>query len=501
MELLSKALEDANKKNAATWTKVDKELSLLNIALSTLGSLAAELIQLWCGNKDRHGVSSGQARKGEQTNYVGAFFRKIPLTKQAQPVLGSVLSKPDHDSLHEDWLRQKGSKRTLELLVTHSSPSDIKILERAVRIQKTYPTIRRLADDRSLEARKLGHRSFSGEMRNRLPLDASSADPKLMAKPILVIDPRAPKSTPRQLTATPDGSFYSTTTKHATSKGSDALKKASFTWTERRNWIQICSNSLNNSKSGRPEDGTEGATSNSGRSFRTRGKTLSAKSLLIEGSSELFAAALTEVVQQSSWPQHVIAPTRYLAGQHPSLLDLISTNEKPFVDQETEDELGFSKMRKHCKSEIRQWNIRKQATILDLVRKNRNVLYKCMRHRRRNKPSAFSLRDRNGEPTSDPTVVSEFHREHHAGDSAKSFVVPDEKRPEDITKVDAKMDLGIWLYSDTTFSLHREKSAQKAFAAPRMIRRNFSRITRMDLQILYGTCSRPLLECANQVVY
>ncbi|GAA52116.1 hypothetical protein CLF_107365 [Clonorchis sinensis] len=55
-----------------------------------------------------------------------------------------------------------------------------------------------------------------------------------------------------------------------------------------------------------------------------------------------------------------------------------------------------------------------ETTILDLARKNRNVLFKYMRHRRRNKPSAFSLRDRNGEPTSDPIVVSEFYRDHYA---------------------------------------------------------------------------------------
>ncbi|GAA50761.1 hypothetical protein CLF_105013 [Clonorchis sinensis] len=89
---------------------------------------------------------------------------------------------------------------------------------------------------------------------------------------------------------------------------------------------------------------------------------------------------------------------------------------KKLTTGDTEDELAFRKMRKRCKSEIRQWNIRKQATILDLARKNRNVLFKYMRHRRRNKPSAFSLRDRNGEPTSDPIVVSEFYRDHYAGE-------------------------------------------------------------------------------------
>ncbi|GAA52915.1 hypothetical protein CLF_109083 [Clonorchis sinensis] len=80
----------------------------------------------------------------------------------------------------------------------------------------------------------------------------------------------------------------------------------------------------------------------------------------------------------------------------------------------TEDELAFRKMRNRCKSEIRQWNIHKQATMPDLARKNRNVLLKYMRHHCRNKPSAFSLRDRNGEPTSDPIVVSEFYTEHYA---------------------------------------------------------------------------------------
>ncbi|GAA52612.1 vinculin [Clonorchis sinensis] len=53
------------------------------------------------------------------------------------------------------------------------------------------------------------------------------------------------------------------------------------------------------------------------------------------GSSGPFTAALTEVVQQSAWTQHVVAPTRYRAGQQPSLLDLVITNERHFVDQVT----------------------------------------------------------------------------------------------------------------------------------------------------------------------
>ncbi|GAA54251.1 hypothetical protein CLF_113034, partial [Clonorchis sinensis] len=133
-----------------------------------------------------------------------------------------------------DWLRQKASKRTLGLLVTLSSPSAVqKVLGRAVSVQKANPTIRRISEDRPLDARKLGHSSSREEVRKKLPDGANSADPKLKAKPIVVIAPCAPESTPRQTTATPDSSFYSTTADPSNSKGSDALEEASFTWTER----------------------------------------------------------------------------------------------------------------------------------------------------------------------------------------------------------------------------------------------------------------------------
>ncbi|GAA54269.1 hypothetical protein CLF_113221 [Clonorchis sinensis] len=52
-----------------------------------------------------------------------------------------------------------------------------------------------------------------------------------------------------------------------------------------------------------------------------------------------------------------------------------------------------------------------------------------------------------------------------------------------------------------SFTLHHEKSAQKAFTVLRVIRRTFSRITRTDFQILCGAYVRPLLEYANPVVY
>ncbi|GAA52414.1 hypothetical protein CLF_108012 [Clonorchis sinensis] len=114
-----------------------------------------------------------------------------------------------------------------------------KILGRAVSVQKANPTIRRLSDDRPLDARKLGHSSSREEVRKKLPDGANSADPKLKAKPIVVIAPCAPESTPRQTTATPDSSFYSTTADPSNSKGSDALEEASLTRTERPKYVEL----------------------------------------------------------------------------------------------------------------------------------------------------------------------------------------------------------------------------------------------------------------------
>ncbi|KER31949.1 hypothetical protein T265_01884 [Opisthorchis viverrini] len=89
---------------------------------------------------------------------------------------------------------------------------------------------------------------------------------------------------------------------------------------------------------------------------------------------------------------------------------------KKLTTGDTEDEPAFRKMRNRCKSEIRQWNIRKQATILDLARKNKNVLFKYMRHRRRNKPSplvGFQLRPSCSHTTRKMRVGEVDGRDYH----------------------------------------------------------------------------------------
>ncbi|GAA32812.2 hypothetical protein CLF_104851 [Clonorchis sinensis] len=76
-----------------------------------------------------------------------------------------------------------------------------------------------------------------------------------------------------------------------------------------------------------------------------------------------------------------------------------------------------------------------------------------------------------------------------------------EKEPEDITGIDAKKDLGIWVSSNMSFPLHHEKSAKKVFFVLRMTGRIFSRTTQKEFQVLYWVYVRPLFEYANQVVY
>ncbi|GAA58133.1 hypothetical protein CLF_113601 [Clonorchis sinensis] len=86
------------------------------------------------------------------------------------------------------------------------------------------------------------------------------------------------------------------------------------------------------------------------------------------------------------------------------------------------------------------------------------------------------------------------------GESANAFAVHYENGPEDITRIDAKKDLGTWLSSNMP-SPHHVKSAKKAFAVLPMIRRTTSRVTHMDFKTLYGPYFRPLLEYANEVAY
>ncbi|GAA54270.1 hypothetical protein CLF_113231 [Clonorchis sinensis] len=169
LKLLSKALEGANTKKAATRMKVDKEFSPLNghLALSAPGPLAAR--------------------------------------------------RPD-----------AALKTATASLVDRG-----KILVRAVSIQNAYPTIRRPSEDRHLGAQKLDQSSSWGEIRKKASTWRQFSRPQTYSHTECSNSRCVPESTPRQPTAIPDSSFHSTTADPSSSKGSDALEEASLTWTKR----------------------------------------------------------------------------------------------------------------------------------------------------------------------------------------------------------------------------------------------------------------------------
>ncbi|KER27231.1 hypothetical protein T265_05696 [Opisthorchis viverrini] len=86
----------------------------------------------------------------------------------------------------------------------------------------------------------------SERLRSRPPLDykrphahSSSSDPKLMTNPIVVIPNCASESGPTKPAASPDSSFYSTTTGLSPTKGSDDPEEANLTCQRRPKYVEL----------------------------------------------------------------------------------------------------------------------------------------------------------------------------------------------------------------------------------------------------------------------
>ncbi|KAA3680206.1 uncharacterized protein DEA37_0007411 [Paragonimus westermani] len=87
------------------------------------------------------------------------------------------------------------------------------------------------------------------------------------------------------------------------------------------------------------------------------------------------------------------------------------------------------------------------------------------------------------------------------GDSENLFVIYGAQSVVDITKVDLKKYLGIWLSSGLSFSYHHQLAAKRGLVTLGMIKRTFPRIDKRAFHTLYRVHIRPLLEYANQVVF
>ncbi|GAA49370.1 hypothetical protein CLF_102935 [Clonorchis sinensis] len=396
-------------------------------------------------------------------------------------------------------------------------------------------------------------------MRKRLPDGASSADPKLMAKPIVVIAPCGPENTPRQPTAIPDIIFYSTTADPSNSKGSDVLVEARPTWTERPKYVELSALlSLTNDK---------GATVNSTPksqllswnwsderrgAAKPTGKPTTCIDLDIEecrGSRKAIENVKLRISSlfdcghncRSGQPKPHARPHR--TGKslvHP----VCHTDDGRLGCSNKHERKAIAvKQATHDLPNQKNWWLASRCSPLrkpaPWERHPKELLLGVATQRSRPHRDIFTIKPRQNAQETEHTqvcpnslsnstsvvqkaalkalqvaVVEMFAQGKKlrppkekcilmsiVGDPPEYFVMHGEKEPGDITRIDAKKDLGIWLSPNLSFSLHLEKSAQKAFAVLRMSRRTFSRLTRTDFQILYGASVTPLLEYANPVVY
>ena len=87
-------------------------------------------------------------------------------------------------------------------------------------------------------------------------------------------------------------------------------------------------------------------------------------------------------------------------------------------------------------------------------------------------------------------------------DRSHTFSLPSSNNSTSpIAQTDLTKDLGVWLSSNLSFSMHHATVAKQAFKVLHMIRRTFQHINAVDFAFLYGTYVRPILEYCNQVTF
>ena len=154
----------------------------------------------------------------------------------------------------------------------------------------------------------------------------------------------------------------------------------------------------------------------------------SADSLFIAVQSTLLQADLTFI------PRKIARNSRVSPLPRPirRLLDLRSKlYAKQLHSQDPRDIRAFRDSRNACKSAIRRHHQYLQSKVLDLARRNKNSLFRFMKRKRQNKPSALTLRKANGTTTSDGAEVAELFRAFYetlfAPMSLQSFPLPTPK--------------------------------------------------------------------------
>ena len=84
--------------------------------------------------------------------------------------------------------------------------------------------------------------------------------------------------------------------------------------------------------------------------------------------------------------------------------------------------VNFRKIRNKCKQTIRQFRRNSQTQLLQRSHRNKKVLFKYIRHLRTNKPSANTLKLKNGTPSMNLIKVTELFREFFASVDETAFM-------------------------------------------------------------------------------
>ncbi|GAA54608.1 hypothetical protein CLF_104199 [Clonorchis sinensis] len=562
-------LEDENTKDTATWTKFDEEVSPLNgyLALSIPEPLAAKNYIQLSNAAIKIAAASLVDRRVKTSRLViwGSVSRKITSTKQAHSPLGNVLTKPDHEQLHADRLRQKRSKQALEFIVNLSSPSAA---------METPDRAHADATDRDsglhllLNHRKphdyqwqrcsgggKPHMDGAPKVRRAISAFSVTEDKGAAVEPTPKSQPpsetgsdvrrQAAKPTDKSTTCVDLDIVQCCETRTTIAKLQPnrphkirqdrkllagfrvqfSAKKNTYGSTTEKNYFSV----LSPSAQGLTETHFDQATSKCPRN-QTEAKLLpngliTAKPVVQTFALEEFQVAMIEISSHGEnsskdVPEADIPTDGYsgdLTQNKVEMMGLLFTCIRPFPSR-------MSSLTTFCGALWIQIPLRVSDSLL------LSVVYRCSSSPLEDEHfligtlqqlsfsyyfnhlplfgdfnaskgswiRLYDVKPFSNSPLATTSIISRclndekcFHMSFK-GDSAHAHVVRVEKGPEDTTRIDAKKDLGIWLSSNMSFSVHHEKSAEKAFAVLRMTQRTFTRITRLDFQIHYGANVRPL---------
>jgi hypothetical protein len=211
---LSKELMAANARNEATWMRVENELNSLNeyLATSIPGPLAAKKVIQLSDSAIKDATKTLVDQRSRETRILlwGSFPKQQAPTDLAKEYLSSFLSETEQNTLYAEWLRSKKHRRSVGLIVSFPSATTVLgLLQDVVAIQETFPVIKAVTPDRSLDSRK-STKVISKDSPPEPLLEEELNDPKLRDTTRVALEPCLPRASKVGETSTSISRFATT---------------------------------------------------------------------------------------------------------------------------------------------------------------------------------------------------------------------------------------------------------------------------------------------------